>query len=284
MFLIDVQFSLPYVYDFDRAIVRLAGDPVNSVDLQSRIVRIPMEAGNSVTLQSIGTKQLPAFIVKNAIDDIQIETVKSIFHFDKPLDAIGLHFAETELGPLFNEYEGTPLIKGFSLYGTLMKSIIHQQLNLTFSHTLTKRFVESFGKMVDGVWYYPSPERIASLDVLALRDLQFSARKAEYVIGLSQSIAEGKLDLDRFRKMDDDEVTSKLVAYRGVGPWTAQGFLMSGLGRTNLFPLADIGLQNALKKVWNMDRKPTQDEMLACFPEWSPYLSYAALYLWHSIE
>ncbi|WP_255452223.1 hypothetical protein GGGNBK_06805 [Sporosarcina sp. ANT_H38] len=142
MFLIDVQLSLPYVYDFDRAIVRLAGDPVNSVDLQSRLVHIPMEAGNSVTLQSIGTKQLPVFIVENAIDDIQIETVKSIFHFDKPLDAIGLHFAETELGPLFNEYEGTPLINGFSLYGTLMKSIIHQQLNLTFSHTLTKRFVE----------------------------------------------------------------------------------------------------------------------------------------------
>ncbi|WP_255452222.1 hypothetical protein GGGNBK_06810 [Sporosarcina sp. ANT_H38] len=131
--------------------------------------------------------------------------------------------------------------------------------------------------LVSGVWYYPSPERIASLDVQALRNLQFSLRKAEYVIGLSQSIAEGKLDLDRFRKMDDDEVTSKLVAYRGVGPWTAQGFLMSGLGRTNLFPVADIGLQNALNKVWNMDRKQTQDEMLACFPEWSPYLSYAAL-------
>ena len=94
-----------------------------------------------------------SFIVENAIDDIQIETVKSIFHFDKPLDAIGLHFAGTDLGPLFLEYEGTPLIKSFSLYGTLMKSIIHQQLNLSFSHTLTKRFVESFGErwMASGV-------------------------------------------------------------------------------------------------------------------------------------
>ncbi|MBO0601454.1 DNA-3-methyladenine glycosylase 2 family protein [Sporosarcina sp. E16_3] len=243
-----------------------------------------MEEGNCVTLQSIGTKQLPSFIVGNAIDAIQIEKVKSIFHFDKPLDAIGLHFAGTDLGSLFMEYEGTPLIKSFSLYGTLMKSIIHQQLNLSFSHTLTKRFVESFGEMVDDVWRYPSPERIAALDVLALRDLQFSTRKAEYVIGLSQAIAEGTLDLEQLIGMDDDEVTSKLVAYRGVGPWTAQGFLMSGLGRPNLFPLADIGLQNALKKVWNMDRKPSQDEMRTRFPEWSPYLSYAALYLWHSIE
>ena len=61
-------------------------------------------------------------------------------------------------------------------------------------------------------------------------------------------------------------------------------FLMSGLGRPNLFPLADIGLQNALKKLWGMDRKPTIDEMLVHFPDWTPYLSYAALYLWHSIE
>jgi DNA-3-methyladenine glycosylase II len=257
---------------------------VNSVDLQNNTVRIPMEEGNIITLQSTGTKQLPAFIIKNAIDDIQIETVKSIFHFDKSLDAIGSHFADTDLESLFIEYEGTPLIKSFSLYGTLMKSIIHQQLNLSFSHTLTKRFVESFGNEADGVWRYPSPERIASLDVSTLREMQFSTRKAEYVIGLSREIAEGALDLEQFEKMDDDEVTSKLVAYRGVGPWTAQGFLMFGLGRPNLFPLADIGLQNALKKVWKIDRKPTKDEMLVHFPEWSPFLSYAALYLWHSIE
>lgn len=257
---------------------------MNSVDLPNQIVRIPMEEGNIITLQSTGTKQLPAFTIENAIDEIQIEKVKSIFHFNKSLEAIEAHFADTDLEPLFSEYEGTPLIKSFSMYGTLMKSIIHQQLNLSFSHTLTKRFVESFGDQLDGVWRYPSPERIASLDVTALRDMQFSTRKAEYVIGLSQAIAEGTLDLIQFEQMDDEEVTSTLVAYRGVGPWTAQGFLMFGLGRPNLFPLADIGLQNALKKIWTIDRKPTQDEMLARFPEWSPYLSYAALYLWHSIE
>lgn len=284
MYLIDVQFLLPYVYDYNRAIVRLAEDPVNWVDLQSRTVRIPMDAGNIVTLQSTGTKLSPSFILENAVDEFQIEEVKSIFHFDKSLDAIGSHFADTDLGPLFVEYEGTPLIKSFSLYGTLMKSIIHQQLNLSFSHTLTSRFVEKFGHETEGVLRYPSPERIASLDVSTLRELQFSTRKAEYVIGLSQAIAAGALDLEQFEQMDDDEVTSKLVSYRGVGPWTAQGFLMFGLGRSNLFPLADIGLQNALKKVWKMDRKPSKDEMLARFPEWTPFLSYASLYLWHSIE
>ena len=114
--------------------------------------------------------------------------------------------------------------------------------------------------------------------------MQFSTRKAEYLIGLSQAIAAGSLDLEKFRQMEDEEVTAELVTYRGVGPWTAQGFLMSGLGRSNLFPLADIGLQNALQQLWGMDRKPTKEEITARFPDWSPYLSYAALYLWRSIE
>ena len=81
--------------------MRLAGDPVNSVDLQSDIVRIPMEEGNIVSLQSTGTKQLPSFKLENAIDEIQIEAVKSIFHFDKPLNVIGSHFAETDFGIAF---------------------------------------------------------------------------------------------------------------------------------------------------------------------------------------
>lgn len=284
MFSIDRQIELPFVYDFDRALERLATSPVNAVDGARRMISIPMAGGNIVTLEGTGTTQQPTFTMQGLLDDLQLEEIKAIFHFDRSLDGIQEHFVGTDLEQLFIDHEGTPLIKSFSLYGDLMTSIIHQQLNLSFSHTLTQRFVESYGEQVDGVWRYPSPERIALLDVSELRDKHFSTRKAEYVIGLSQSIVEGKLELEQFKRMEDAEVVAKLVTFRGVGPWTAQNFLMFGLGRPNLFPLADIGLQNALKKLWGMDRKPTQEEMLARFADWSPYLSYAALYLWRSIE
>ncbi|MFS0576780.1 DNA-3-methyladenine glycosylase [Sporosarcina sp. 179-K 3D1 HS] len=279
-----MQISLPFQYDFDRAMQRLAADPVNAVDLQKREVRIPMEEGNIVTLRGVGSIEAPLFELENVRGDAQVEKVKSIFHFNRRLDTIARHFLNTDLEQLFIDHAGTPLIKSFSLYGTLMKNIIHQQLNLAFSHVLTMRFVESYGKNEDGVWRYPSPETIASLNVEDLRKLQFSGRKAEYVIGLSRSIVEGKLDLNKFERMEDEEVMQELVAHRGIGPWTAQNFLMFGLGRPNLFPLADIVLQNALKKLWGLDRKPTKEEMVGRFPEWSPYLSYAALYLWRSIE
>lgn len=279
-----MRISLPFQYDFDRAMERLAADPVHAVDLQKREVRIPMEEGNIVTLRGVGSTESPLFELEHARDDVQVEKVKSIFHFNQRLDTIARHFLNTDLEPLFIDHAGTPLIKSFSLYGTLMKNIIHQQLNLAFSHVLTMRFVENYGENEDGVWRYPSPETIAALNVEDLRKLQFSGRKAEYVIGLSGAIVEGKLDLNKFEQMEDEEVMQELVAHRGVGPWTAQNFLMFGLGRPNLFPLADIGLQKALKKLWGLDRKPTEEEMVGRFPEWSPYLSYAALYLWRSIE
>lgn len=281
--MIDKQITLPFAYDFDRALERLADDPVNAVNLAEREIRIPIE-GNIITLSGTGTTTSPSFVLENVLDDGQAAKIKSIFHFDRPLDTISNHFEGTDLEQLFMDHAGTPLIQSFSLYGTLMKNIIHQQLNLSFSHILTMRFVESFGTEQDGVWKYPKPETIAALEVEDLRKLQFSGRKAEYVIGLSRSIVDGKLDLEKFSGMDDEEVTREMVIHRGVGPWTAQNFLMFGLGRPNLFPLADIGLQNALKSLWNLDRKPTADEMLARFPTWSPYLSYAALYLWRSIE
>ncbi|MDW0115923.1 DNA-3-methyladenine glycosylase [Sporosarcina thermotolerans] len=279
-----MQISLPFNYDFERALERLAGDPVNAVDLQKREVKIPMEEGNVITLRGLGTTDSPSFLLENAIDESQVDKVKSFFHFDRRLDTVSDHFRDTNLEKLFVEHAGTPLIKEFSLYGTLMKSIIHQQLNLAFSHVLTMRFVENSGENQDGVWRYPEPEKIAALKVEDLRQLQFSGRKAEYVIGLSRAIVDGNLDLNKFEKMEDEEIIHEMVAHRGIGPWTAQNFLMFGLGRPNLFPIADIGLQNALKNIWAMDRKPTKEEIMEQIPIWKPYLSYAALYLWRSIE
>jgi DNA-3-methyladenine glycosylase II len=243
-----------------------------------------MDEGNVITIQATGTKEDPAFSLSGALNNSQIQTVSEILHFNDSLDEISSHFANTDLATIFQEHEGTPLIRSFSLYGTLMRSIIHQQLNMSFANTLSLRFVETFGSETEGVLRYPLPETVANLDVSTLREMQFSTRKAEYMIGLSQAIVDGTLELEKLRHMNDDEVTAKLTAYRGVGPWTAQGFLMSGLGRPNLFPVADIGLQNALKILWKLKKKPTKEEIIAHFPDWSPYLSYASLYLWRSIE
>lgn len=278
-----MQITLPFHYDFDRVQERLSLDPLHAVSLSDKSVRVPMASGNVVEVKAAGSSSRPVFELEN-LEEGQLDRIKDIFHFSSSLDAVNAHFANTNLSALFSEHQGTPIVREFSLYGSLIKSIIHQQLNLSFAHTLTSRFVRTFGHEKDGVWFYPAPETIARLRPEDLREMQFSTRKAEYVIGLSEAIASGKLDLDGMESKTDEEVAAELVSYRGVGPWTAQSFLLFGLGRPNLFPIADIGLQNALKIQWQLQEKPKAEEIMRHLPDWSPYLSYAALYLWRSIE
>lgn len=278
-----MQIIVPFHYDFDRVLERLSMDPLHAVSLSEKSVRVPMAEGNVVGVRAVGGPSQPLFELSN-LQEGQLGRIKDIFHFDTSLDAVNAHFSNTSLAELFLEHQGTPLVREFSLYGSLMKSIIHQQLNLSFAHTLTSRFVQTYGHEKEGVWFYPAPQTIAGLQPEDLRAMQFSMRKAEYVIGLSQAIASGTLDLEGLEAETDEGVIAELVSYRGVGPWTAQSFLLFGLGRPNLFPIADIGLQNALKIQWQLPEKPKAEEIMRHLPEWSPYLSYAALYLWRSIE
>ncbi|SEM28043.1 DNA-3-methyladenine glycosylase II [Paenisporosarcina quisquiliarum] len=275
--------ELAFKYSMEDVLSRLALDPLNCVDLSNQTVKIPIEE-TIITIQSIGTLHEPKFMINGLETDEQYERVLSIFHFNRSLERIHEHFLGTNLHSLFLKFEGTPIITDFSLYGNIIKSIIHQQLNLSFAKTLTERFVHTFGSSKEGIWLHPAPEIIANLEVSTLREMQFSTRKAEYIIGISKAIAEGNLNLEALVSQSDDFILSELIKYRGIGPWTAESFLLFGLGRENLFPLADVGLQNSLKQLWNLDRKPMKSEIAPHLDSWSPYNSYAALYLWRNIE
>lgn len=280
--------SITGPYNFDLALDRLSLDPLHCTDSEARTVKVPITIGTQqlvAEVTGIGCLEKPEFIIKGKAEkEIVISRLYEIFGWDVELLKVHEHFQTTDLKALFNDHYGTPLVLDFDPFGCLLKCIIHQQLNLAFAYTLTQRFVTAFGNEVDGVWFYPAPKKIATLKVEELRELQFSGRKAEYVIGIAQLAAEGKLDFIKMKEMPDAEIANELIKIRGVGPWTVQNFLMFGLGRPNLFPLADIGLQNALKKYYQLEQKPAMAEMEQLKVPWEPYLSYASLYLWRSIE
>ncbi|MGD6957448.1 DNA-3-methyladenine glycosylase family protein [Rossellomorea aquimaris] len=278
-------------YDFDRVLERLALDPLNAVDQIDRSVKVPYYLpegkGEVIKVQATGTTEEPEFSItfenEENLEEKQ-NRISDIFQWHTGLRDMHEHFLQTDLKPIFEEHIGTPIILEFDPFATIIKSIIHQQLNLKFAFTLTHRFVTKYGWQKDGVWFYPSPEKVACLTVEELRELQFSQRKAEYAIGIGQKVSNGELDLDKLAEQPDEEVIKELTKIRGIGPWTAQSFLLFGLGRPNLFPKADIGIQNAIKKLFQMDQKPTMDELDQFSASWHPYLSYASLYLWRSIE
>ncbi|MDP4164683.1 MAG: DNA-3-methyladenine glycosylase [Bacillota bacterium] len=277
-------------YNFDRVLERLSLDPLNRVNQVERSVKLPLFIEDEpyvVTIVATGTVEEPSFELSGT-DGKQItslvERTAEIFQWNIPLKNIHEHFQQTDLNEIFQEHLGTPIVLDFDPFGCLLKCIIHQQLNLSFAHTLTERFVKAFGYEIDGVPFYPKPETVAALTVEQLRELQFSGRKAEYTIGIAQAVASGELDLDSLTHESEEVIFNKLIKIRGIGPWTVQNFMMFGLGRSNLFPTGDIGLQNALKKLYRLEAKPTLEQMENYMKNWNPYLSYASLYLWRSIE
>ncbi len=284
-----VKIKIDGPYDFDRVLQRLSIDPLMVINQNERAVKVPIYQGETpivVKVKATGTKQKPSFQLTSSAEltDKEVYHIKSIFQWDKPLHDIADHFATTDLKNIFQEHEGTPLVLDFDLYHCLMKCIIHQQVNMKFAHTLTQRFVHTFGFEKEGVWFYPKPADVAKLDYEQITELKMSRRKAEYIIDTSKLIADGELPLYDLRLKTDEEILKELVKVRGIGPWTVQNLLLFGLGRPNLFPIADIGIQNALKKLKGLDQKPTHLQMQEWSKDWEPYLSYASLYLWRSIE
>ncbi|MED1412702.1 MULTISPECIES: DNA-3-methyladenine glycosylase family protein [Bacillus] len=281
--------TLEYPYHFEEVLKRLSFDPLNVIQLDEKVIYIPLSMDEEqivVRLQGIGTVQNPQFWISSQTGDQKkvMKRMRSIFHWNDPFQNIQNHFLNTSLRPLFETYAYTPIILEFDYFACLLRCIIHQQINLKFATVLTEQFVKRYGTEKNGVLFFPTPERVANIPIEELREQKFSQRKAEYMVGLAKHIVDGKLDLARIENETEEEVSAQLLPIRGIGAWTVQNFLMFGLGRKNMFPKADIGIQRALQGVFQLENKPDDAFLEKVKQECEPYCSYAALYLWESIE
>lgn len=284
----NITLNMPY--DFDYLLFRLDMDDLNYVDFNNRSVAVPLrieEEKHVANVQAAGSIEEPVFIIEGKDKESKraiLSKITDIFAWDQDLQEVQQFFANTKLASLFENYPATPLIREFDPFSNLMKTIIHQQLNMAFAQVLTKRFVKGFGEELDGVWFYPTPDQVAQIPYEGLQNMQFSRRKAEYVIDTAKKIVAEELDLSSLINKSNSEIIGELTEIRGIGPWTAQNWLMFSLGRKDLFPSTDIGIQKALQKEFNLDRKPPLEQVEEWNKEWAPYRSYAAMTLWRSIE
>jgi DNA-3-methyladenine glycosylase II len=192
------------------------------------------------------------------------------------------------LATIAEKYYGLRIMCIPDLFEGLTWAVIGQQINLTFAYTLKKRFVEQFGESLtyegETFWLFPTCEKIAAIDVTDLRELQFSVRKAEYVIGIAQAMASGLLTKEDLLQQQEYELVHKsLTAIRGVGAWTADYVMMKCLHQPAAFPIADVGLHNALKLQLGLDRKPKIEEIRGMASDWRGWEAYATFYLWRSL-
>ncbi|QQE80034.1 DNA-3-methyladenine glycosylase [Alicyclobacillus sp. SO9] len=186
------------------------------------------------------------------------------------------------------KFRGLSLIGVPDFFEALCWTIIGQQINLPFAYTLKQRLVELCGRPVNyenqTYWTFPSPEQVANLSIDALRELQFTVRKAEYLIGVAASIVTGELSRAQFLNMSGfDQAYKALQNVRGIGPWSANYVLMRHFRDEYALPAQDVGLQNAVKIALQMQRKPTVNEVVDIAEHWGHWKSYATFYLWMTL-
>ena len=126
-----------------------------------------------------------------------------------------------------------------------------------------------------------SVDNVAGLTVEDMMPVGLSRRKAEYLIGIADEIASGRLDMKALAGLPGEDVQARLVAIRGIGAWTADNFRLFALADMDAWPVNDVALQEAMKRLKSLDQRPTAAEMEDMGEGWRPYRGAGALVLWH---
>ena len=163
-------------------------------------------------------------------------------------------------------------------YGTLLRSVVGQQLSAKAAATIYDRVLALF----DGAT--PSPGQLLAVDVAALRATGLSGRKVEYVRDLAAHALSGELELDRLGELPDEEVIAEITAVRGFGVWSAQMFLMFHLERPDVLPTGDLGIRRAVQSEYGLAELPDADELTRIAEPWRPQRTLACIYLWESLH
>lgn len=190
------------------------------------------------------------------------------------------HFRKVD--PIFYEIaikiELSKQIKLDDYFVDLVESIISQQLSGKAADTIFGRFKKLFpGKKI-------TPNRLVRIPDQTIRDAGISWSKIKYIKGIAHEIKDKRLNLKNLETQTDEEVINELVKLKGVGVWTAEMFLMFTLNRPDVFSAGDLGLQNAIVKLYKLDGKPSREELVELSNKWSPHRTIASRILWRSLE
>jgi DNA-3-methyladenine glycosylase II len=157
-------------------------------------------------------------------------------------------------------------------FEALMDIVVSQQLSIAAADTI-------FGRVKEKVVPF-DPATMLATEPETLRACGLSAPKQKHMKSIASAILEGTLDLKRVRALHDDDARAHLTAIKGIGPWTADIYLMSSLGRADVWPVADVGLQAALTRVLGLRKRPNEKQMEKLSQTWRPWRTVAARLLW----
>jgi DNA-3-methyladenine glycosylase II len=284
------SYGVPYLFVDQRVLRRplwLAGSPVVVEFDLSRFDRMGLRL---VSSRKHATRPRPK---KDTLFAELTSQARFLWGLDEDVKAHHASMAsDPDMAPLLERFGGLRIVRAPDMYEALLVAVIGQQVSVRAAQSIRRRLMENKGRRVtvDGTsgkekhYFYPTPQQLIKAGELALRGQGLSRQKATYLLEIAKRAAAGELDRGKFSVLSDEEALGRLEEIKGVGRWTAEIALMRGLGRHDVFPAGDLGLQVAVQKLRGLPERPSEKELRKIAERWAGWRSYAAFYLWMTLQ
>lgn len=180
---------------------------------------------------------------------------------------------DTDLARIISAIGPPPLWSREPGFSTMIHIILEQQVSLASAQAAFTKLNASVSEL--------TPERFVEFTDESLKEFGFSRQKTTYCRGLAQAILQGELDLEELSRLDDTSARNKLTELKGIGPWTADIYLLMALLRPDIWPSGDLALIKAIESIKKLPSKPTQETISEVAAQWIPWRAVAARVLWH---
>jgi DNA-3-methyladenine glycosylase II len=192
------------------------------------------------------------------------------------------------LGGSIRDHNGMSMCGGATLFEAIVTSILAQQINLKFAYSIYEVLARRYGERleIEGEEFisFPTPERVARVRHATLRNLKLSNAKAGAIHRIAKAFAKRELEEVELDKLEDEDVIERLVAYKGIGRWTAETAMLRGLGRLDVFPAGDLGVVKKIAlEMLGRKKVASEEEMRTFSKRWSPYRSLALIYAYATL-
>lgn len=180
---------------------------------------------------------------------------------------------DSHLHSIIKQFGYPPIWTRQANFQTLIHIILEQQVSLASARAALNKLKERIGTI--------TPRKLLTLSDEELKACYFSRQKIVYARALGNAIISKQIILRTFSDLDDAVIRQQLKTIKGIGDWTVDVYLLFALQRTDIFPLGDLAMVNALKEVKQLSKETRQDELLKLAERWRPYRSIATMLFWH---
>ncbi|MEY2527781.1 MAG: DNA-3-methyladenine glycosylase [Verrucomicrobiota bacterium] len=162
-------------------------------------------------------------------------------------------------------------------FEALVRAILYQRMTANGAEAVFKRLKQSMNGAMN-------PGKVIKLGGQGLKNLGFSDAKAHYTLNLANWFLTNRQTANQLANMSNDEISDALTRIPGIGKWTVNVFLIFNLGRSDVIPASDFGIQRAVQAAYGLKKLPAPAEILRRALLWKPYRSLASMYLWQSVK